>query len=62
MRMMEVAWDNIINTENTDEDTNLVVESEDVIINADDIKVEQLLDRSKHVKHLHNWISEIILH
>ena len=62
MRMMEVAWDNIINTENTDEDTNLVVESEDVVINADDIKVEQLLDRSKHVKHLHNWISEIILH
>ena len=58
MRMMEVAWDNIINTENTDEDTNLVVESEDVVINADDVKVEQLLDRSKHVKHLHTRISE----
>ena len=60
MRMMEVAWDNNINTENTDEDTNLVVESEDVVINADDVKVEQLLYRSKHVKHLHTWISEMI--
>ena len=60
MRMMVVAWDNIIYTENTDDDTNLVVESEDVVVNADDVKVEQLLDRSKHVKHLHTWISEII--
>ena len=40
MRMMVVAWDNIIYTENTDDDTNLVVESEDVVVNADDIKVE----------------------